>query len=85
MRPESVADRQGTVATFTVDRLAYSPSPPPLIEAVVDLVDGGRLLVELADVAPEEIHVGLTVEFTFRKLFSTGSIHNYFWKVRPLR
>ncbi|WP_026927171.1 OB-fold domain-containing protein [Granulicoccus phenolivorans] len=84
MRPESVADRQGTVATFTVDRLAYSPSPP-LIEAVVDLVDGGRLLVELADVAPEEIHVGLTVEFTFRKLFSTGSIHNYFWKVRPLR
>ena len=40
---------QGTIATFTVDRLAYSPSPP-IVFAVVDFDGGGRLPVELTDV-----------------------------------
>lgn len=83
MTAERVADRRGRIATFTVDRLAFSPSPP-LIEAVVDLDGGGRLLAEVADVDPEQLHVGMPVEFTFRKLFTSSDIHNYFWKVRPL-
>ena len=39
-------DATGTIATFTVDRLAYSPSPP-VVFAVVDFDGGGRLPVEL--------------------------------------
>src|SRR5207248_6509599 len=35
MQPAPLADKQGTIATFTVDRLAYSSSPP-IVFAVVD-------------------------------------------------
>ena len=26
--------------------------------------------------------VGSTIEFTFRRLFTSGHVHNYFWKAR---
>ena len=44
----------GTIVTFTVDRLAYSPSPP-IVFAVVDFDGGGRLPVELTDVDAGEV------------------------------
>lgn len=81
----SLADATGTVATFTVDRLAWSPSPP-VVFAVVDLDgDGGRLPVELTDVDAADVDIGSRVEMTFRRLSSADGIHNYFWKARPAR
>jgi hydroxymethylglutaryl-CoA synthase len=77
----AMADAQGTVVTFTVDRLAYSPSPP-VVFAVVDFDGGGRLPVELTDVDVDEVRIGARVELTFRKLFTADGIHNYFWKAR---
>src|SRR5579884_25184 len=74
----------GTVVTYTVDRLAYSPSPP-IVFAVVDFDGGGRFPVELTDVDAERIAIGDRVEMTFRRLFSADGIHDYFWKGRPLR
>jgi len=82
--PRPLADAIGTVTTFTVDRLAYSPSPP-VVFAVVDFDGGGRLPVELTDVDAEEVTIGMRVEPTFRKLGTADGIHNYFWKVRPCR
>jgi 3-hydroxy-3-methylglutaryl CoA synthase/uncharacterized OB-fold protein len=82
MERRPLADRQGAVATYTVDRLAFSPSPP-MIDAVVDFDGGGRYTLEVADAAPEEVEIGTRVELTFRKLYTTGGVHNYFWKVRP--
>lgn len=79
-----LADAQGTVTTFTIDRLAYSPSPP-VVFAVVDFDGGARLPVELTDVDADEVAIGMRVEPTFRKLFTADGIHNYFWKVRPVR
>jgi hydroxymethylglutaryl-CoA synthase len=76
-----MADHQGTIVTFTIDRLAYSPSPP-VVFAVVDFDDGGRLPVELTDVDLADVRAGARVELTFRKLFSADDIHNYFWKAR---
>ncbi len=76
-----MADAVGTVATFTVDRLAYSPSPP-VVFAVVDFDGGGRLPVELTDIEVEQVRIGARVELTFRRLFSADGIHNYFWKAR---
>src|SRR4029077_11691274 len=35
------ADATGTIVTFTVDRLSYSPSPP-IVFAIVDFDDGTR-------------------------------------------
>lgn len=82
--PLAMADTTGTVATFTVDRLAYSPSPP-VIFAVVDFAGGGRLPVELTDTNPDEIAIGDEVEMTFRRLNTADGIANYFWKARPVR
>jgi hydroxymethylglutaryl-CoA synthase len=79
-----MADATGTIVTSTIDRLAYSPSPP-VVFAVVDFDGGGRLPVELTDVDAEDVTIGGRVEMTFRKLFTADGIHNYFWKARPIR
>lgn len=76
-----MADAIGTIATFTVDRLAYSPSPP-VVFAVVDFDGGGRLPVELTDIDADQVRIGARVELTFRRLFTADGIHNYFWKGR---
>lgn len=76
-----LAARGGRVATYTVDRLAYSPSPP-MIDAVVDFEGGGRYTLEVADASPDEVDIGSEVELTFRRLYTAGGVHNYFWKVR---
>jgi hydroxymethylglutaryl-CoA synthase len=84
MEPVPMADTRGTIVTFTIDRLAYSPSPP-VVFAVVDFDGGGRLPVELTDVDEGDVVIGGRVEMTFRRLNSADGIHNYFWKARPVR
>ena len=84
MERAPMSDVPGTIATFTIDRIAYSPSPP-IVFAVVDFDGGGRLPIELTDVEADELTIGDRVEMTFRKLFSADGIHNYFWKARPIR
>lgn len=82
--PRPMADAAGTVVTYTVDRLAYSPSPP-VVFAVVDFDGGGRLPIELTDVEPDDVEIGSRVEMTFRRLYTGDGIHNYFWKARLQR
>ena len=84
MEPVPMADTVGTVVSFTIDKLVYSPSPP-VVFAVVDFDGGGRAPLELADCGPDEIEVGMRVLPTFRRLFTADEIHNYFWKVAPVR
>jgi 3-hydroxy-3-methylglutaryl CoA synthase/uncharacterized OB-fold protein len=84
MEPAPMADVVGTIATFTVDRLAYSPSPP-IVFAVVDFDGGGRLPIELTDTDADEVAIGGRVEMTFRRLFTADGIHNYFWKGKLIR
>jgi hydroxymethylglutaryl-CoA synthase len=84
MEPLKMADSEGTIVTFTVDRIAYSPSPP-IVFAVVDFDKGGRFPVELTDVDADTLSVGDKVEMTFRRLYSADGIHDYFWKARPVR
>jgi uncharacterized OB-fold protein len=84
MEPAPMSDAVGTVVTCTVDRLAYSPSPP-IVFAIVDFDGGGRFPVELTDTDAEEVRAGGRVEMTFRRLFSADGIHDYFWKARLVR
>ena len=84
MLPEPMADVPGTLATYTIDRLAYSLNPPLLFVAV-DYDGGGRFRCELTDAAPDEAVIGLRVQMTFRKLVTADGIHNYFWKAKPVR
>jgi 3-hydroxy-3-methylglutaryl CoA synthase/uncharacterized OB-fold protein len=84
MTRERLADVPAVIATFTVDRLAFSLSPP-VVAAVIDFEGGGRFQCELTDVDPASVAIGDRVEMTFRRLFTAGGVHNYFWKARPAR
>jgi hydroxymethylglutaryl-CoA synthase len=79
-----MADVRATIATYTVDRLAYSLSPP-VVAAVIDFDGGGRFQCELTDVDPTTVGIGDRVEMTFRRLYTQDGVHNYFWKARPVR
>lgn len=78
-----VATRTGTVASYTVDHLAYSPSPP-MVQAAIDVYGGGRCTLEVADPRIELLAVGTGVGFRFRRLFTAAGIHDYFWKAVQL-
>ena len=77
-----MADTPARVITYTIDSLAYSPSPPTIF-AVCDFEGGGRLPVELTDVGPAGVEIGMPVEMTFRRINTADGIANYFWKARP--
>lgn len=79
-----MADVQATVATFTIDRLAYSLSPPS-IGVVIDFDGGGRFNSQLTDASADEVEIGMRVQMTFRRLMTADGIHNYFWKATPIR
>ncbi len=77
-----VGDQRAHIVTYTVDRLAFSPSPP-LVSAIVAFEHGGRLQCELTDVRGP-LAVGDQVEPTFRRGATVDGIHNYVWKARPV-
>ncbi len=79
-----MANAVGTVTTFTIDKLVYSPSPP-VVFGVVDFDNGVRMPVEIADVDAADVAVGDRVEMTFRRLYDGDGIVNYHWKARPVR
>jgi 3-hydroxy-3-methylglutaryl CoA synthase/uncharacterized OB-fold protein len=77
-----MADQLGTVATFTIDHLAFSPSPP-VIATIVDFDGGGRFSCELTDADPSRVAIGDRVEMSFRRVITASGVHNYFWKAKP--
>ncbi len=79
-----MADVEATVATYTIDHLAFSPSPPT-IAVVVDFDGGGRFTSQLTDADPDEVEIGMRVRMTFRRMLTANGIHNYFWKATPVR
>ena len=82
MQPERLADVPGTVATFTIDHLAFSLSPP-VVGVIVDFDGGGRYRCEMTDVVASELAIGDRVSMTFRRVWTAQGVHNYFWKARP--
>lgn len=84
MREERYADTSCRITTFTLDHLAYSLQPPVVV-AVADYEGSGRFSCELTDVDPKEVAIGNQLEMTFRRLYTGQSVHNYFWKARPMR
>ena len=82
--PYRFARETGKVFTFSHDNLAASIDPPTTICAV-DFPEGGRIMCDMTDRNVEEVKVGMPVEMTFRKIGEEGSIHNYWWKCRPVK
>ena len=83
MQHERLADAPGTVATFTIDHLAFSLSPP-VVGVIVDFDGGGRYRCEMTDVKASDLSIGDRVEMTFRRVWTAQGVHNYFWKARPV-
>lgn len=81
--PLRLSDRVGTVMSFTFDNFAGSPNPP-LVAGIVD-IEGARLYLQMTDVSPKEVRLGMPVEMTFRKIHEAGGTPNYFWKSTPVR
>ena len=84
MEDEAYADAECKVATYTLDHLAYSLQPP-VVAAVVDFAKGGRINCQLTDMDPQQVAIGDELEMTFRRMYTAGGVHNYFWKARPKR
>jgi hydroxymethylglutaryl-CoA synthase len=79
---EPLADVEGTIATYTVDRLAFSLSPP-VVAAVIDFDGGGRYQCEMTDADPADVSIGARVQMTFRRLYTANNgVHDYFWKAK---
>lgn len=71
----------GRVKSFTEDWQAYSPRPPA-IYGNVEISGGGNLLMELTDLDPGEVRVGMQVGFAFRikDVDTLRGFKRYFWK-----
>lgn len=77
-----LSDRQGSVVTYTLDYFFPTPDPPTIV-TVTD-VDGARLHIQLVNCTAEQTHIGLPVEFVFRRIHESGGRPNYYWKGSPL-
>lgn len=82
--PVRLSDKKGVLFTFSMDERARILDLPSIM-CVVDIDGGGRFFAQMTDREPEKIKVGMPVELTFRNLHSGMGVHNYFWKVRPIR
>ncbi len=78
---------EGKVLTFTIVNIA-EPRFTDLVPypcAIVELTDGTRITAMIADVAPEEVKIGMNVRIEFRKMYSDGEdmLHCYGYKCVP--
>lgn len=85
MEPVYLADKGGTIFSYTSDMLAASINPPAMYGAV-DINGGGRFVFDYTDCVLEDLEVGKKVEFSFRiKMYDQKrDITNYFWKAVPV-
>lgn len=83
MDPLRLADKPASVFTYTKDFLGGLPDPPEVM-VVLELEGGARVYCQMTDRDPDQVGLGMPVEWTFRKIHDYGDLHNYFWKCRPL-
>jgi hydroxymethylglutaryl-CoA synthase len=80
--PYKFSDKQATLFSYTIDQLQPTLNPPG-VNGVIDFDGGGRLICELTDCDIDKVKIGMTLKMTFRKMFVSRGIHNYFWKAKP--
>jgi 3-hydroxy-3-methylglutaryl CoA synthase/uncharacterized OB-fold protein len=77
-----LSDRRGRVVTYTFDFFFPTPNPPTVVS--ITEVEGARIHLQLVEVAPEDVKIGLPVEFVFRRIHEAGGRPNYYWKGTPV-
>jgi hydroxymethylglutaryl-CoA synthase len=78
------SNKKARVVTYTADYMSPSPDSPAVV-AVLNFEGGGRMFLTMTDKDVDQVKIGMKVEVSFRKLFFTEGIHNYFWKCVPDR
>lgn len=81
--PVRLSDKKGKVFSFSMDHVSSMIDSPAVI-AVIDFDGGGRMECLVTDRVVKDIHIGMEVEMTFRKLFQREDVVNYFWKAKPV-
>jgi 3-hydroxy-3-methylglutaryl CoA synthase len=77
-----LSDRVGTVQTYTFDFFFPTPDPPTVV--TVSEIDGARIHLQLVNVRPERVRIGLPIELEFRRIHQGGGRPNYYWKGVPI-
>ena len=80
-----LSDHVCKLYTFSVDQYAGRSDDPQIIQAVAEDPNGCHVYTIMTNYVKDQVHTGMDVEFTFRKMHNLGNFPNYFWKVRPLR
>ncbi len=81
--PYKFSDKKAVLFSYTIDHLQPTLNPPG-VNGVIDFEGGGRLICELTDCDIDKVQIGMPLEMTYRKMFTSRGIHNYFWKAKPV-
>jgi uncharacterized OB-fold protein len=81
--PYKFSDKKAKLFSYTIDQLQPTLNPPG-VNGVIDFDEGGRMICELTDCEVDKVKIGMPVEMTFRKMYYSRGIHNYFWKAKPV-
>ena len=79
--PNSFSDKQGTVVTWTADRLTFDWSPPAYF-GMVQFDGGGKIMMDFTEVEDGNIDAGskVSVHFRIRQFDPARGFRKYFWK-----
>jgi len=78
------SDKKAKVFTYTLDGLGPTLDPP-MVVTVINFDGGGRAFSIMTDRDVDKLEIGMPVEMTFRKFYTSEGIHNYYWKCMPVR
>jgi 3-hydroxy-3-methylglutaryl CoA synthase len=84
--PYRFAERKASVLSYSADYLTFSMSPPNHYGMIV-FEGGGRIMMDITDVAPGDVETGLPVRMVFRikEVDEKRGFTRYFWKATPDR
>ncbi len=79
-----LAEKGAKLFTYAMDYIAGTTDTPHIV-CIINFDGGGRMVCSMTDRVIESVSVDMPLQMTFRKIFSGGGVHNYFWKCMPAR
>jgi len=79
-----LSDKKGKIFTFSLDMVGGGIDTPLAI-TIINFDCGGRGMFMLTDRELPEVYCEAPIEMSFRKLRTSGGVHNYYWKAMPIR